>query len=189
MEHSVLVPPSLCSKNKSSNTQAVTKQELPKYQADRNPTYQIDSLKCEINKKLFATADFLVDRYLSCPCSKLSNLQTLDSDSVEWRILLSEVVLQLCRKNADVPVIYFTLFDAAGISPTLVLNQNSKTKERGSWVPIKIWMSEGAKAVRAKWSCLWFCTQLSGSYQLTSMKGEIIFAFRTFLFKIYSCHT
>ena len=52
MEQSALVPASVF--NKSSNTQAVTKRELPKYQAEQNPTYQIDSLKKEINKKLFA---------------------------------------------------------------------------------------------------------------------------------------
>ena len=45
---------------------------------------------------------------------------------------------QLRRKKADVPDIYFTLLDAAGISPTLILNQNAKTKERASWVPFKI---------------------------------------------------
>ena len=32
-------------KNKSLNAQSVTKQELSKYEADRNPTYQIDSWK------------------------------------------------------------------------------------------------------------------------------------------------
>ena len=52
MEQSVLVPASVF--NKSLNTQAVTKRELPKYQAEQNPTYQIDSLIKEINKKLFA---------------------------------------------------------------------------------------------------------------------------------------
>ena len=48
------VPTSLYNSNKSLNTQVVTKQELPKYQADQNPTYQIDSLKTESNKKVFA---------------------------------------------------------------------------------------------------------------------------------------
>ena len=36
---------------------------------------------------------------------------------------------QLRRKNAEVPDIYFTLLDAAGISPTLILNQNARAKE------------------------------------------------------------
>ena len=54
MEQFFLVPASVY--NKSLNTKAVTKQELPKYQAEQNPTYQIDSLKKEINKKLSAKA-------------------------------------------------------------------------------------------------------------------------------------
>ena len=132
----VLVPASVY--NKSLITQSVTKQELPKYQPSRSPTYQIDSHKREINKKLFSKADSLVDKILSSPRIKFSNSQTLILDGVESGIFLSEFAQQLHRKNADVPDIYFTLLDAAGISPTLILNQNAKAKERGSWVPFKI---------------------------------------------------
>ena len=55
MEQFALVSASLY--NKSMNNQAVTKQEFPKYHAEQNSTYQSDSLKKEINKKLFAKAD------------------------------------------------------------------------------------------------------------------------------------
>ena len=136
MEQFVLVPASVY--NKSLITQSVTKQELPKYQPSQNPTYQIDSLKKEINKKIFSKADSLVDKILSCPRIKLSNSQTLIFDGVETEFFLSDFAQQLRRKNADLPHIYFTLLDAAGISPTLILNQNAKAKETGSWVPFKI---------------------------------------------------
>ena len=136
MDQFVLVPASVY--NKSLITQSVTKQELPKYQPSQNRTYQIDSLKKEINKMLFSKADSLVDKNLSCPRIKLSNSQTLILNSVEAGIFLSGFAQQLRRKNADVPDNYFTLFDAADISPTLILNQNAKAKERGSWVPFKI---------------------------------------------------
>ena len=111
------------------------------------PTYQIFSVKKEINKKLFSKADSLVDKSLSFPRVKLSNSQTLFLDGVETGIFLSDFAQQLRRKNSDVRDIYFTLLDAAGISPTLILNQNTKVKERGSWVPFNIWTSEAAKAV------------------------------------------
>ena len=130
MHQFILVPASVY--NKSLITQTVTKQELPKYQHSQNPTYQIDSLKKEINKNLFSKADSLVDKILSCPRIKLSNSQTLILDGVETGIFLSDFAQQLRRKNADVPHIYFTLFDAADIFPTLILNQNAKAKERGS---------------------------------------------------------
>ena len=135
MDQFVLVPASVY--NKSLKTQSVTKQELPKYQPSQNPTYQIDSLKKEINKKLFSKTDSLVDKILSSSHIKLSNSQTLILDVVETGIFLSDFAQQLRRKNADVPDIYFTLLDAADISPTLILNQNAKTKERGSWIPFK----------------------------------------------------
>ena len=108
MDQFVIVPTSVY--NKSLSTQSVTKQELPKYQPSQNPTYQIDSLKREINKKLFSKAHSLVDKILSCPRIKLSNSQTLFLDGVETGIFLSDFAQQLRRKNADVPDIYLTFF-------------------------------------------------------------------------------
>ena len=118
--------------------QSVTKQELPKYKAEQPPTYQFDSLKRDINKKLFGKADTLIDKILSCSRIKLSNSQTIILDGVDTAVLISDFTLHLRRKNADVPDIYFTLLDAAGISPSLVFNQNAKAKERGSWIPFKV---------------------------------------------------
>ena len=136
MEQFVLVPASVY--NKSVTTQSVTKQELPKYKAEQPPTYQIDSLKRDINKKLFGKADTLTDKILSCSRIKLSNSQTKILDGVDTGVLISDFILHLRRKNADVPDIYFILLDAAGISTPLVFNQNAKAKERGSWIPFKV---------------------------------------------------
>ena len=99
MEQFVLVPASAY--NKSLITQSVTKQEFPKYQSLQNPTYQIDSLKKEINKNyllcLFSNADSVVDKILSCPRIKLSISQILNMDGVETGIFLTEFVQQLRR--------------------------------------------------------------------------------------------
>ena len=59
MEQFVLVPASVF--NKSVNTKSVTKQVLPK-KAEQPPTNQINSLKRDINKKLFGKADSLIDK-------------------------------------------------------------------------------------------------------------------------------
>ena len=158
MEQFVLVSASVYSK--SVTTQSVTKQELPKYKAEQPPTYQIESIKRNINKTLFGKADSLIDKILSCSRIKLSNSQTIVLDSVDIGVLISDSTLHLRRKNADVPDIYFTLLDAAGISPSLVFNQNAKAKERGSWIPFKVWTPEAAKTVYARCCCLRFCTQL-----------------------------
>ena len=103
MEQFVLVPGSVY--NKNLDTQSVTKQELPKYRPSQNPTYQIDSLKKEMNRKLFSKADvdFLVNKVLSCPRIKLSSSQTLILDGVDTGIFLWDIAQQLRRKNADVP--------------------------------------------------------------------------------------
>ena len=134
MEKFVLVPASVYNKS----AQSITTQELPKYKAEQPPTYQIDSLKRDINKKLFGKADTLIDKILSCSRVKLSNSQSIILDGVDTGVLISDFTLHLRRKNADVPDIYFTLLDAAGISPSLVFNQNAKAEDRGSWVPFKV---------------------------------------------------
>ena len=134
MEQFVLVPASVY--NNSVTTQSVTKQEFPKYKAEQPSTYQIDSLN--INKKLFGKTDTLIDKILSCSRIKLSNSQTIILDGVDTGVLISDFTLHLRRKNADVPNIYFTLLNAAGISPSLVFNQNAIAKDRGSWIPFKV---------------------------------------------------
>ena len=186
MEQLVIVPASVY--NKRLISQSVTKQGLPNYQPSQNPTYQSGTLKKVINKKIFSKVDSLVDKGLSCPHIKLSNSQTLNLDDVETGIVLLDSAQQLRLKNADVPDIYFTFLEAAGISPTLILNQNAQGKERGSSVFLKIWTSGAAKAVHTGWCCLWVCTQLSENWQSVSIKGETIFAFKTLLYKIYSCY-
>ena len=124
--------------NKSVTAQSVIKQELPKYKAEQPPTYQIDSLKRDINKKLFGKADTLIDKVLSCSRIKLSNSQTIILDGVDTGVLIPDFTPHLRRKYSDVPDIYFTLLDAAGISLSLVFNQNAKAKDTGSWVPFKV---------------------------------------------------
>ena len=59
-------------------------------------------------------------------------------DGVETGALLSDFDQQLRRRNADVPDIYFTLLDAAGLAPTQVWDQKSKVKERGSCLFLKM---------------------------------------------------
>ena len=136
MEQCVLVPASVY--NNSVTTQSVTKQALPKYKAEQPTTYQNDSPKRDINKKLFGTADTLINKILYCSSIKFSKSQTAVLDSVDTGVVISDFTLHLGRKNLDVPYIYYILFDAAGISPSLVFNQNAKARDRGSWVPFKV---------------------------------------------------
>ena len=129
MEQFVLVPASVY--NKNWNTQLLKKRELPNYQPLKDCKYQSDLLKKEINKKLFAKADCLVDKIWSCPHIKLSNSYTSVFDGVRNGNSLSDFDQQLRRKNADFPNKYLTLPDAGGISPALILNENVAAKKRG----------------------------------------------------------
>ena len=95
MEQFVLVPASVYNRSAKS----ATKQELPKYKAEQPPMYQIDSLKKEMNKKLFSKADPLMDKILSCSRIKLSNSQTIVLDGVDTGVLISDFTLHLRRKT------------------------------------------------------------------------------------------
>ena len=136
MEQFLLVPASVY--NNSVTTQSVAKQELPKFKAEQPPTYRIESLKRDINKKHFGKADSLIGEILSCSRIKLSISQPIFLDGVDTGVLISDFTLHLRRKNPDVPDNYFCLFDAAAISPSLVVNQNARAKDTGSWVPFKV---------------------------------------------------
>ena len=161
MEQFVLFPASAY--NKNLTTQSVTKQELPKFKAEQPPTYQLDSLKRDLNKKKFGRADTLIDKILSCSRIKLSESQTIILDGVYTRVLIPHIALHLRRKGVDVPDICFTLLDAAGKLPSLVINQNAKAKDRRNWLPFKIWTSEVAQTVCARCCCLRLWTQLGKS--------------------------
>ena len=86
MQQFFLVPASVY--NKSVATQSVTKQELPKYKAEQRATYQIDSPKRDINKKLFGKADTLIDKILSCSRIKFSQSQTIVLDGADTGVLI-----------------------------------------------------------------------------------------------------
>ena len=159
MEQFVLVPGFVY--NKSVTTPSVKQQELPKYTAEQPPRYQIDSLKRDFNKKV--CTDNLIDKILSCSRIRLTLSQTIFLDDVDTRVLISDFTLHLRRKNADLPDIHFTSLDAAGISPSLVFNQNAKAKDRRSWVPFKIWTSEVAETVYTRCCCWRFCTHFGKS--------------------------
>ena len=136
MEQFVLVLASAY--NKNLITQSSTKQELPKYQPSQNTLCtKLIHLKRRL-KKLVSKADSLVDKTLSCPHIKLSKSKTLNLDGVETGIFLTDFAQKLRRENADVPDSYFILLDTAGISLTLIPNQDSQAKEREIWVFFKI---------------------------------------------------
>ena len=65
---------------------------------------------------------------------------------VGTKVSLTDFAQQLCHKNADVASIFCTLLDAAGKSPTLIVNEKANTKESGTWVSLKLRTSEAAKA-------------------------------------------
>ena len=76
-------------------------------------------------------------KFSFCPRIKPPKSRTLFLDGLQTGIILSDFAQQLRRKNADNQDIYFSLLDAAGNSPTLILNQIAKAKEKEAGSPSK----------------------------------------------------
>ena len=136
MEQFVLVPLSVY--NSSNSPTIVTKQELPKYKPEQTPTYHKDTIKKEINQQLSTGPSPLVNKTLESPRIELSNSNTLILDGIEPRVLLKDFAQRLKRKNVPIADIYFTLLDAANITPNLAVNSHAKGKERGTWILFNI---------------------------------------------------
>ena len=106
MEQFVSFPASVYTK--SVTTQSVTKQELPKYKAEQTPMYQIDSLKRDINKKLFGKADTRKYKILCCSRIKLSSSQTVILDGVDTGVLISDFTFASKKRRRSRLLLYLT---------------------------------------------------------------------------------
>ena len=148
MEQFVLLPLSVY--NSSNSPTIITKPELPKYKPEQTPTYHKDTLKEEINEQLSASASPLVNKISESPRFKLSNSNTLILDGIETGVLFKDLAKRLRRKNLPMPDIYFTLLDAASITPNLVVNSHAKGKEKGAWIPFKIWTTKVPETSHAR---------------------------------------
>ena len=95
-------------------------------------------IKLEINQQLCTNASPLVNKILESRRIKLSISNTLMLDGIQTGVLLKDFAERLKRKNVTVPEIYFTLLDAAIITPDIVVNSHAEDKERGAWIPFKI---------------------------------------------------
>ena len=92
--------------------------------------YHKHTLKKEINQQLSTSALPLVDKISETPRIKLSNSKTLTLNGTETGVLLKDLSRRLKRKKVPIPYIYFTLLDAASITPDIVLNSYAKGEER-----------------------------------------------------------
>ena len=95
-------------------------------------------LKKEINQQFSTSASPLMNKILESPRIKLSISNTLILDGIETGVLLKDFAQRLRRKNVPIPDIYFTLLDAASMTPNFVDNSHAKGKERGASIPFKI---------------------------------------------------
>ena len=139
-------------------------------------------VKKGINQQLSTSASLLVNKILESPRTKLSNSNTLILDGIETGVLLKDFAQRLRRKNVAIPVIYYTLLDAVSITPNLVVNSHAKGKERGVWIPFKIWTTKVAETLHARICGIWFCAQSGKSIKTLSVKGQNIFTFKDIIY-------
>ena len=187
MTQFVLVPLSVY--NSSNNSTIVTKQELPKYKPEKKPTYHKGTLKKEIYQQLSTCESALVNKTLQSPRIKLSNSKASILDETETGVLLTDFAQRLKRKNVSISNSYFTLLDAASITPEIVVNSHAKGKERGAWIAFKIWTTKIAEILHARICSMWFCAQFGKSSETLSVKAQRVLTFRDFIYKVHISNT
>ena len=128
MEQFVLIPLSVY--NSSNNPSFVRKQILPRYKPEQTPTYHKDTLKKEINQQLSISTSPPTNKILESPSIKLSNSNTLILDGMATGVLLKDLAKRLKSKTLATLDNYFTLHDAASITPDVVVNIQANSSQR-----------------------------------------------------------
>ena len=142
-------------KNNTNNPTVVTKQELPQYKTDQNPTYQKTTVKKEGIQHLISSATLLLNKFLEFPRLKLSNSNAINLDGIETGLLLKNFVQHLKRKDVAIPDIYFVLLDAVSITTDLVINSHATAKERGDCISFKISRKKVAQILHTRVCSIW----------------------------------
>ena len=137
MEQFVLVPISVYNIKLNKPT-VVTKKELPSSQSDDKPTYQIESVKKEIQKELFAEADSLFDKVLSSPSIIFSTWNFPILDGTDTGVSPTDFAQTLKLKNTEFPCFDFTSIDAADNKPSFVLYKNAMEEETCKNCTVKV---------------------------------------------------
>ena len=179
MDQFVLLPLSVYNSNKNSTI--VTKQDLPKCKPEQTPTYHKDTLKKEIIQQLSTSASLPVSKIIESPRIKLSNFNTLILNGTETGVLFKDSAQQLKRKNVPIPDIYFTLLDAASITPDIVVNSQAKAEERGAWIPVKIWTTKLQRLYTQGFAAYGSVRNLAKAAKL-SVKGQRVFTFKDLIY-------
>ena len=117
----------------SLTTQSITKQDVAKYQAQQNPSHQVDQFWKQKTRGFLRKGDSLKNKVWPCPRIKNSTSQSIILVEIESRVSQSDFDQQLHRKNAFVPHPF--LSEVAGKNSTLILYQNALSEEEGRWVP------------------------------------------------------
>ena len=98
-----------------------------------------DSVYSAVNARLKTSNNkHIIDLILNSPRIKLSQSDNIILDNRDTKESIVEFVCALKRKNTDFPDIYFTILEAFQLPPKLVINENAKGKDRGTWIPFKI---------------------------------------------------
>ena len=119
------------SKKTKTGTNTRKKEIVPKY---------FDSVYSAVNARLKTSNNkHLIDLVLNFHRIVLSQSGNILLEIRDKKESIVDFVFALKRKNTDFPDIYFTILEATQIPPKLVINMNAKAKDKGTWIPFKIW--------------------------------------------------
>ena len=136
MEQIVLIPFS----NYQSQSTLPRKLKLEQKQEKEEIVPKIfDSVYSAVNARLKTSKNqHTIDLILNSPRIKFSQSDNIILNNRDTKESIVDFVYALKRKNTNFPDIYFTILAATQFPPKLVINKNSKAKDRGAWMSFKI---------------------------------------------------
>ena len=107
-----------------------------------------ESVHSAVNAMLETSSNkHIIDLILNSLRNDLSQSDNVIIDNRDTQKSIVDFVCALKRKKTEFPGIYFTILEATQLPPKLVINKNAKAKERGTWIPLKIWKDKTKQIV------------------------------------------
>lgn len=141
MERFVLIPYTLYQQKVLSLDESKLGLLDKKIVADTEPTVDLSKDLDRIFKQVQHNKTITkghVSYVLSSPQIKLSRSDTIILDGRDTFVSIVDLLNSTRKLNTVLPDIYITILEAVKYKPSLVVNTNAKSKDRGNWIPFKI---------------------------------------------------
>ena len=135
MDQFVLIPQQLYDKKIRLSSQRLDKYNEKQDSVPKN----LEAVYKKVNAKAKSSSNkSLMNEILNSHGIQLSFSDSVLLDGKDTKVAFFNFLYALKKKNVECPDIYYTILYAIGLNPHKIINEDAKSKERGSWIPFQI---------------------------------------------------